>query len=483
MSDCKTFAPWGENGGGRMAVRRALYEPLIYLHADGSYDLDLAKEIKEVSDGVYEVEIYDYIVDTAGNPMTADDVIFSYEKGKEIATLTPYYDGLDSIEKVDDYKVRFTFGNEKVGGMELLFDRIYVVTKAGFEQSGDEMSLTPIGTTHYVLDEYVSGQKMVFKRADSYWQTPELTIPSQQANIEGFTWLVINEKSQQAIALESGTIDASNSITSADEVNFMAPDGSDLPGYAHVDAVNNSINGSLQFNCSDDSICSDENLRKAICYAVDNEAVLKAYYGNSAVPARNFTIPAMMDYKPEYDLDDYYDYNVDKAKEALGKSDYNGETLVLLCNSDTENTTMATLIQAYCDAIGVKVTVEYYDKNLTNSYLADPTYHFDVYLGTAYGNGYCAGAISMMTTGYYDNGTGVNRIADEELTKLYDIASTKKTSSTETMMDLFDYVNDHCYCYALGSFNQKVFYRTDKIAELGTTRDKFNITPNTSVIK
>ena len=482
MSDCTTFAPWGERGGGRMAVRRALYETLIHLNSDGSYDYDLAKSLTEVSDGVYDIEIYDYIKDTAGNPMTADDVVFSFDKAKDIATLTAYFTGLKSVEATGDYTVKFTFSDEKIGGLEKLLDSVYVITEAGWEQSGDEMTLNPIGTSPYVLDEYVSGQKMVFKKADSYWQTDELTISFIKPNVDSFTWLVINDKSQQAIALESGTIDASNSITSADEVNFIGADGNPLPGYGVIESYKSDLS-SIHFNCSDDSACKDENLRKAICYAIDSAAVIKSYYGKAGIQCTNFASEAYKDYNPAVERDEYYNYDVDKAKEYLGKSDYKSEELTLLCNSDTENTTMATLVQAYCDAIGVKVVIEYYDKNLTNSYLSDMTYHFDMYLGTSYGGDYSYEVLSVLTDYYYENGTSVNRISDPELTKLYDIASAKKTSSVDTLNDFYNALYDKCYSYAIGYFIQNVIYNADKISSLGVTADKFNIQPNNSVLK
>ena len=480
-SDCVTFAPWGQQGGGRKAIRRALYETLTYLNSDGTISYDLAKEITEVSPGVYDITIYDYIYDTAGNHMTASDVVFSFNKAQEAGTYSRYFSNFESIEQTGDYTVRMSFTDEKVGSFYVLFDFIYIVTEAGFEQSGDGMTLNPIGTTSYVLDEYVSGAKIVFKKVDTYWQKEDLIIDALKPNLDSFTWVIITEKAQHAIALESGAIDATNGVTSADYVNFVDDNDDPLDGYGYIESFKTNLLA-LNFNCSSQSICSDVNLRKAIAYAIDTSAMVHAAYGSAGWAAKCYSSPAFRDYTTSWESDDYFACNVDTAKEYLAKSSYDGRELILLTAGDTEHTTQATLIQAYCEAVGIKVKVEAFDSNLFLSYQDDRNYVYDMTLEFADGS-YYTYEIQSNLVDYFENGDGVIRISDSKLKELFNTASSKETASVETMQELLDYLDETCYSVAVGGYTQKVFYNADKIETLGVSSDLFNPNPYNSVLK
>lgn len=481
-SDCVTFAPWGQQGGGRKAVRRALYETLAYMNADGTVSLDLAKKITEVSEGVYDIEIYDYIVDTAGNPMTASDVVFSFNKAKETGLYAAYMENLESVEATGDYTVELKLSNEKLGGLYTMLDYIYIVTEAGWEQSGDEMVANPIGTSPYVLDSYVAGASIKFKKADSYWQTEELTIDALKANLDSFEWKIISEKSQHSIALETGGIDATNSVLATDYVNFVNDDGIPKDGYGYVESVHTGLL-TLVFNCSDSSKCKDENLRKAIAYAIDTTSMAQAGYGSAGVAADCFSSSVYRDYDASWADEDYYAYNVEQAQKYLEQSDYAGEELILLTQSDSELTSQATLIQAFCEAVGIKVKVEYYDTNLYTSYRDDMNYHFDLDLEYVNASYYTYELLSYLTDYTYENGTGRMRISDPELTALYDTAAAKTTSNAQTVKECLDYIKDTCYALPVAYYTQKVFYNADKVETLGVTSDSFNPTPYTSVLK
>ena len=480
-SDCVTFAPWGQQGGGRKAVRRALYETLTYLNTDGTISYDLAKEINEVSPGVYDITIYDYIHDTAGNHMTASDVVFSFNKAIEAGTYSRYFNGFESIEQTGDYTVRMTFSDEKVGGLYVLFDFIYIVTEAGFEQSGDEMTLNPIGTTSYVLDDYVSGAKIVFKKVDTYWQKEDLIIDALKPNLDSFTWVIITEKAQHAIALESGTIDATNGVTDVDSINFVDENNNPRDGYGYVESTKGNLLA-LNFNCSDQSICSDVNLRKAIAYAIDTTAMVYAAYGNAGLASKCYSSPAFRDYTTEWERDDYFGYNVTTAKDYLNQSNYDGRELVLMTAGDTEHTTMAELVRAYCEAAGIKVKVEAYDSNLFQSYEDDRNYVYDMTLEFTDGS-YYTYEIQSNLVNYFENGDGVIRIADPKLKELFETASSKQTASVQTMGAVLDYLDETCYSVAVGTYTQKVFYNANKIEVLGVSSDLFNPNPYNSIMK
>jgi ABC-type transport system substrate-binding protein len=80
--DPGSLAPYGAEGP-RNYPCWMLYETLARTNLEGKLEKILAKDIKQVADGVYQVTIYDYIHDTAGNHMTASDVVFSFGQFKK----------------------------------------------------------------------------------------------------------------------------------------------------------------------------------------------------------------------------------------------------------------------------------------------------------------------------------------------------------------------------------------------------------------
>ena len=112
-----------------------------------------------------------------GSPMTADDVVFSYElfRDKGIAEYRSVFnDKFQSVEALDPHRVKFTFtpGTSMrdmpatAGGLTVVSKADYIAKKRDLEAS----SLEPMmGTAAYVLDSLKPGQQIIYKRNPDYW--------------------------------------------------------------------------------------------------------------------------------------------------------------------------------------------------------------------------------------------------------------------------------------------------------------------------
>ncbi|MBC7735793.1 MAG: ABC transporter substrate-binding protein [Candidatus Saccharibacteria bacterium] len=112
-----------------------------------------------------------------GSPMTADDVLFSYnlfrEKGiPEFRSV--FNDQFAGVEVLDPYKIKFSFAPgipwrdmpATAGGITVLSKADYETNKRNLEDSTLEFFL---GTGPYVLDSMKVGQQIIFKRNPDYW--------------------------------------------------------------------------------------------------------------------------------------------------------------------------------------------------------------------------------------------------------------------------------------------------------------------------
>lgn len=112
-----------------------------------------------------------------GTPMTADDVVFSYElfRDKGIAEFRSVFNQkFQSVEALDPYRVKFTFTPgtpfrdmpATAGSLTIISKTDYTANKRDLEES----TLVPfLGTGPYVLDSIRPGQQVVYKRDEDYW--------------------------------------------------------------------------------------------------------------------------------------------------------------------------------------------------------------------------------------------------------------------------------------------------------------------------
>ncbi|MEO8242192.1 MAG: extracellular solute-binding protein [bacterium] len=112
-----------------------------------------------------------------GSPMTAEDVLFSYnlfrEKGiPEFRSV--FNDQVASAEVLDPYKIKFTFAPgipyrdlpATVGGIQVFSKADYEKNKRDLENSTLDFFL---GTGPYILDSMKVGQQIIYKRNPDYW--------------------------------------------------------------------------------------------------------------------------------------------------------------------------------------------------------------------------------------------------------------------------------------------------------------------------
>lgn len=112
-----------------------------------------------------------------GSPMTAEDVVFSYElfRDKGIAEYrTVANEKFQKVEALDPLRVKFTFTpGTAMRDMPATAGGLTVVSKADYtakKRDLEESSLEPMmGTSAYVLDSLKPGQQIIYKRNPDYW--------------------------------------------------------------------------------------------------------------------------------------------------------------------------------------------------------------------------------------------------------------------------------------------------------------------------
>ncbi len=114
-----------------------------------------------------------------GKPLTADDVIFTYEKIKDpkvdAAPLRNYFKDVLKAEKLDRFTIRFTYGQPYVGALTTI-GLMTIIPKHYFDDGTDfnahPNNRRPIGTGPFRFVEWRTGNKITLVRNENYWGEP-----------------------------------------------------------------------------------------------------------------------------------------------------------------------------------------------------------------------------------------------------------------------------------------------------------------------
>ena len=157
-----------------------IFEPLL------DYDYDeiklvpwLAESYEVSSDGLeITFRLRDNIYFSDGVPVTADDVIFTYETvvnpGVDAANLANYYRDVDKAVKISDREVKFIMKRPYFKALEIMaLTDIGIMPKHIYEFDAPEdfnrRISNPVGSGPYLFEKWDVGREVVLRRNENYW--------------------------------------------------------------------------------------------------------------------------------------------------------------------------------------------------------------------------------------------------------------------------------------------------------------------------
>lgn len=463
-TDMVAWDPWASFNNGRKEIMPVIYQTLAAdIVEDGKTVRywTMATGYEKVSENEYEVTIREGIYDTAGNRFTASDAAFSYLTAKAQGTLAQM-NAIDAVEVIDDYTFKMITGETlAMGDFEDLLIGFNMVTQTSYEASPDGMVTSPVGTTGYVLEEYVSGSYAYITKADSYWNDAANESKSIKdgytpqwdcTNVDTIRYEIITDSATMIIALESGDIDICQGISISDADVIM--NGSNGDNFNSTTVPENYLG--VSFNVAKTSPTNNYNLRMALAHGIDSEGILDAVYNGDGMVIKAWSFPTYLDWQDEWDTNEYYEYDTKLAKEYLDKyyqetgTTANNFSLRLLVQSDSAYVKAAEAIQLYIvSLIGNQNCVEIlsYDRASFKTMYSDPT-AFDLLLlncqssqraYTAYNWNLWVNAKKLL------HGDDIFNSGDQKLQTLLEAAVGEETHSDKSVLAFNDYLNEQAY--------------------------------------
>ena len=292
----RDFNPNSTSSAMTMAANWYVVEPLYaFNYSDYSMYNALAKgEPVKVSDTEYTVALRDGAKFSDGKPVTANDVVKSYERSnKEGGLYSPMISFIDSVEAKTDQEVTFNLKYP----FPAFKERLALIKVAPASMSNDELTAQPIGSGPWKYAN-ITDQKVTFVKNDLY----NCDYPAQCKNM---VWNVAVDDTARVTAMQTGKVDVMELVpTLAFDV---------LQKKAELKTVQSFNAPYIMFNTKQKPF-DDPRVRQAVFYAIDAKQLIDNQMAGQATPTTSYLIE---EYPAYHKASTVFEHNVGKAKQLL----------------------------------------------------------------------------------------------------------------------------------------------------------------------
>jgi microcin C transport system substrate-binding protein len=154
-----------------------------------------------------------------GSPLTADDVVFSFDtlKAKGHPRFGIALRDVDKAEASDAHTVRYTFKGDLTRDLPLVIAELPILSKAYYTAHPfDQTSLEPpLGSGPYAIGEFKAGTYVLFKRRPDYW-AKDLPVSVGRFNFDELRYDYFRDRRIELENLFSGNVGLREEFTSLD---------------------------------------------------------------------------------------------------------------------------------------------------------------------------------------------------------------------------------------------------------------------------
>lgn len=347
-----TLDPLNANNAPGYQPRNMCFDMLVESDHEGNYSPSLAESWEFSEDGKeVTFQLRKDVKWQDGTDFTSADVVCTFNRllnEPELSIASIYWSLLTGVEAIDDYTVKIILSDAYAPIMNSL-SVTAIIQKAQWDAEGVNAfnNQTFVGTGPWVFDEWIDGQYVHVTKNENYWGDFD-------SYYDDVYLRFVLEASTAIAAHKNGDVQAYIASSGIASDNLSLYDGtSDAIDLVNIDT------GTVQyfgFQCSEDSVFSDKNVRLAFAHAIDRQSVADYIFGGAASTTASFAVESVTGHSEDAV---YYEYDPNLAKKYLDESSYNGEPIVLSSNTGTAKSQESLLAVAdMLNAIGFNASVE-----------------------------------------------------------------------------------------------------------------------------
>ncbi len=333
-----------------------MFDRLIHTTEDGQFEGELAESWEVSEDGLeYIFHLRDDVTYHNGEPFNAEAMVYSWERNRpEDMYNSWYWSKAETMEAVDEYTIKITRSEPDPLFFVQLAQNYMPLPPLYNEEVGLEGFLeAPMGTGPFVFEEWARGDHLTMVANPNYWR-------ECYPLLEKIVIKPIPEASTRIAALKTGEVDIITRLTSDEAESLLGIPEIKVLKYP-VDRV-----FYLAFNNMTTGVgtpVEDRNVRLAMNYAVDVQAIIDAFFSGHAVQSSSLVGSQNMG----YDGAEPYPYDPEKAKELLAEAGYpNGFDIGMACpdGAFSHINEVCQALANYLDEVGINVDLEFMETTL-----------------------------------------------------------------------------------------------------------------------
>lgn len=343
-------------GAGEHVHEPLIQSTLTVTNTDLTIGYDLATEYGASQDGLtWTVKIRDDVSFTDGEPLTAEDVAFTYNTVKEASSVNDFT-MLDYAEAVDDATVLFHM-TRPFSIWPYTMAVVGIVPEHAYDSAA--YGSNPIGSGRYILKQWDRGQQVILEaNPDYYGEAPKMKRVT----------ILFMEEDAAFLAAQAGEVDvAYTSATYSDQ----QVEGYSLASYASVD--NRGFNLPAVEETKDqegrtvgNDFTADVLVRRAINIGVDRQEMIDHVLNGYGSPAYS-----VCDQLPWYNEASQVEYDPEEAAALLDQTGWTlgedgvrekdgqkAELHLLYATGDSVRQALAADFAGQMEELGISCTTE-----------------------------------------------------------------------------------------------------------------------------
>ena len=346
-----------------------------------------------------------------GTPMTSADVKFTLEQTMAASTGWGYLDA--AIKTVDDPSPYTVVIHLKYAWAPILADLALfangIVPNNYGGKTENQFYSAPVGTGPFEFDYWHKGVALKLVRNPYYWQPGKPYLNS-------VTWTDVPNDNTRQLQMTSGEAQIDQFPSWSTVATLKSTPGVTMSLFPSTETNYLTFNENVK-------PFQDVHVRRAISYAINREALVKAVLFGNGQPANSLFPPQVPYYDP---TSGGLQYNVAAAKQEMAESSvpHGFTTTLLLPSGNSDYATIATIVQSELKPLGINVQIEQLDPNTADNDLQSGKYDMEFSLWTmdipdpdelaTFGLDPTAGSKSFFTS--YNNPAVVKAIRNAEVT-------------------------------------------------------------------
>ena len=342
----KTFNPFNTKDNISAMMSEVMYDGLLTTHPVTGQPIPKLAKSFSVNGNDYIIHLRHGIKWSDGKPITADDVVFTWQNiifdgfGNTSTRDSIIIDGkLPTVKKIDDYTVEFKTPQPFAPFIRMLSTPI--APKHIFEpavKKGKEYFETFLSTNidpktlvisgAFKLKEYVPAQRVVFERNPNYYMINKNN--QKLPYLDKLVYLIVGDINNEVLKFEGGELDTIG-LQGANVARFkelekhsnfkvynLGPDTGTM--FVSFNLNNRKDkNGKYFVDLKKQRWFQDKNFRQAVDYAIDRKNMVLNIANGLAAPL--YTAESLNSIYLNKNLKPY-DRNIEKSKDLLKKSGY-----------------------------------------------------------------------------------------------------------------------------------------------------------------